>query len=228
MGISHRFSAEDRRNQIINVATHLFAKQGFEGTTTRAIAERAAVNEAIIFRHFPSKELLYRAVLEKNARESGLDGTIREILGRDGDLRESMIEIAATVLRTRIKSPTLTRLFLYSALEGHELSNQFLRSYIMLSVTNLAEFLRSRMEREVVRRGNALAMARCFFGMLTHYILLHDLFSNEGSWAQDPNSVATDVVDIWLDGILPQQSPLRECGRKTRSETRASKVRSSV
>ena len=219
----HRFSAEDRRRQILDVATHLFARQGFEGTTTRAIAERAEVNEAIIFRHFPSKELLYRAVIEKNVRESPFASSMRAILDRDGDLRESMIEIAANMLRSRINNPTLTRLFLYSALEGHDLSNQFLRSYIMQSVTSLAEFLRSRMERGVVRRGNAVMMARGFFGMLTHYVLLHDLFSGEHSWAQDPKSVASDVVDIWLDGILPRESPLRECSRKGRTSTRAPK-----
>jgi AcrR family transcriptional regulator len=226
MATAHRFSAEDRRNQILDVATQLFARQGFEGTTTRAIADRAKVNEAIIFRHFPSKELLYRAVLEKNVRESGLDNAIRAILDRDGDLRESMTEIAATVLRSRINNPTLTRLFLYSALEGHELSRQFLRSYIMHSVSNVAEFLRSRMERGVVRRGNAVTTARCFFGMLTHFILLHDLFSGESSWAQDPKSIASEIVRIWLDGILPPQSPLRECPSKGRGSTRAAKVRS--
>jgi hypothetical protein len=94
----------------------------------------------------------------------------------------------------------------------------------MLSVTNLAQFLRSRMERGVVRRGNAVTMARCFFGMLTHFVLLHDLFSGEGSWAQDPQSVASEVVDIWLDGILPRESPLRECSSTRR--TRVTNVRS--
>lgn len=217
MVMVHRFSAQDRRNQILDVATQLFARQGFEGTTTRAIAERAGVNEAIIFRHFPSKELLYRAVIEKNVRESGHASSIRAILERDGDLRESMIEIAASLLRSRISNPTLTRLFLYSALEGHDLSNQFLRSYIMQSVTNLTEFLRSRMERGVIRRGNALLMARGFFGMLTHYVLLHDLFRGESSWAQDPQSIASEIVEIWLDGILPRESSLRDYPRKGRN-----------
>jgi AcrR family transcriptional regulator len=229
MSTAHRCSAEDRRNQILEVATNLFARQGFQGTTTRSIAERVGVNEAILFRHFPTKELLYRAVLEKNTRESGLVSSIREILERDGDLRDSVVDIAATVLRSRISNPTLTRLFLYSALEGHELSNQFLRSYLMLSMNNLAEFLRSRMERGLVRRGNAVSMARCFFGMLTHHILLHDLFSGERAWAQDPHTIATEIVDIWLDGILPQESPLRECSRKARASARTpNKVRSSV
>ncbi|HUO60614.1 MAG TPA: TetR/AcrR family transcriptional regulator [Candidatus Acidoferrales bacterium] len=228
MAIVHRFSAEDRRNQILDVATDLFARQGFQGTTTRAIAERAEVNEAIIFRHFPNKEVLYRAVLEKNARESGIAGTVREILDRDGDLRQSMVEIAATMLRKRIESPTFTRLFLYSALEGHELSNQFLRSYVSLAIANVGDFLRKSMERGLVRRGNAVLMARCFFGMMTHYILLHDLFGGDRAWAYDPEAIAADIVDVWIDGVLPQGSPQKKYSRKRRKGTRAGNPGTSV
>src|SRR5438270_13167565 len=56
---SVRFSAANRRQQIMDVALQLFARRGFQGTTTRQIAERARANEAIIFRHFPSREDLY-------------------------------------------------------------------------------------------------------------------------------------------------------------------------
>ena len=54
----------------MDAAKELFARQGFEGTTTRQIAERARVNEAIIFRHFPSKEDLYWAISEYIPRET--------------------------------------------------------------------------------------------------------------------------------------------------------------
>ena len=58
-----RHSAADRRQQILQAAMGLFARRGFNGTTTREIARRARVNEAIIFRHFPSKEDLYLMTL---------------------------------------------------------------------------------------------------------------------------------------------------------------------
>src|SRR5438309_10074180 len=58
-----RFTAAGRREQILSVATRSFARQGFQGTTTKQIAEHAGVTEALIFRHFPSKESLYWAVI---------------------------------------------------------------------------------------------------------------------------------------------------------------------
>jgi len=51
-----RYKAADRKVQIIEVATRLFARQGFQGTTTKQIAEHAGVTEALIFRHFGTKE----------------------------------------------------------------------------------------------------------------------------------------------------------------------------
>ena len=59
-----RRTAQDRRQQIVDAATELFALQGFRGTTTRQIADTAR-DEAIIFRHFGRKEGLYRAVIER-------------------------------------------------------------------------------------------------------------------------------------------------------------------
>lgn len=57
-------SGEDRRRQLIEIAIDLFSKKGFGGTTTREIALAAGVTEAIIFRHFATKQDLYAAILD--------------------------------------------------------------------------------------------------------------------------------------------------------------------
>jgi TetR/AcrR family transcriptional regulator len=61
---ARRLSAEDRRRQIVHAAIELFARKGFDGTTTREIAQAAGVSEALIFRHFPTKHDLYRAIID--------------------------------------------------------------------------------------------------------------------------------------------------------------------
>lgn len=58
-------SAELRRAQIIDSARTVFARQGYAASRTREIAAEAGVNEAMLYRHFPSKEELFEAsVLE--------------------------------------------------------------------------------------------------------------------------------------------------------------------
>src|SRR6202789_3870800 len=59
-----RMAANDRRNQLIEVAIDLFSRKGFGGTTTKEIATAAGVTEAIIFRHFTTKQDLYKAILD--------------------------------------------------------------------------------------------------------------------------------------------------------------------
>src|SRR5947209_11579980 len=59
-----RMAAEERRLQIAQVATRLFSERGFRGTATKEIAQAAGVSEAIIFRHFATKDDLYTAIID--------------------------------------------------------------------------------------------------------------------------------------------------------------------
>ena len=58
-----RLDSDDRRKAIVSAAVPLFARNGFAGTTTRELAAAAGVSEALLFRHFPSKQSLYREIL---------------------------------------------------------------------------------------------------------------------------------------------------------------------
>src|ERR1044071_1537343 len=59
-----RMAGEERRSQILAVAVSLFSNRGFRGTTTKEIAHAAGVSEAMVFRHFATKEELYAAILD--------------------------------------------------------------------------------------------------------------------------------------------------------------------
>jgi AcrR family transcriptional regulator len=62
MGTTSKLSAEQRRAAIIRTARRVFADRGFHGTTTRLLAESAGVSEALLFKHFPTKEALFSAI----------------------------------------------------------------------------------------------------------------------------------------------------------------------
>src|SRR5690349_13377226 len=51
------------RQQLLSAARNLFAKQGFDAVSTRAVAETAQVNPAMIHYYFGSKQGLYEAML---------------------------------------------------------------------------------------------------------------------------------------------------------------------
>src|SRR5271168_2300415 len=83
-----RMNAGDRRLQLLDAALELFSRKGFGGATTKEIAAAAGVTEAIIFRHFPSKQALYTAVLDSKAESCSHEewlSDIRAHMDRDDD-----------------------------------------------------------------------------------------------------------------------------------------------
>lgn len=59
----------DARQKIMLAGSKLFAKQGFEGTSTRDIAKESGVNLSLISYYFGGKEGLYQTVLNESAEQ---------------------------------------------------------------------------------------------------------------------------------------------------------------
>ena len=57
--------ADDVRQRILSAAEDVFAARGYAGATTREIAERANIGKRMLFYYYPSKDAVYRAVLER-------------------------------------------------------------------------------------------------------------------------------------------------------------------
>src|SRR6195952_1603283 len=87
-----RLKAPQRREQLIEVATKLFAKTGYDATTTAAIAEAAGVTEPILYRHFDSKQELFVAIV-RSVSELTMERW-RAVIGGVGDPAEQIRRIA--------------------------------------------------------------------------------------------------------------------------------------
>ena len=58
---------DTRENQLLAIARGLFARQGYERTALRDIADAAGITKAALYYYFPNKEALYeRVVLESS------------------------------------------------------------------------------------------------------------------------------------------------------------------
>src|SRR5258708_34812349 len=55
----------DTRDRVLQVAQALFAERGYRGASLRDIAKRIGIKAPSLLHHFPSKQQLYIAVLEK-------------------------------------------------------------------------------------------------------------------------------------------------------------------
>ncbi len=76
----HSVHEEDTHQRILNAALEEFTIHGFKGTSTRAISERAGVNEVTLFRHFGSKVEMLKEAVEDSVRQMRVPTKIDEYL----------------------------------------------------------------------------------------------------------------------------------------------------
>src|SRR5262249_1359035 len=189
----------DRRQEILLAAMDLFAKKGFRGTTTRDLASQAEVNEAIIFRHFTNKEELYSAILEHKAAEAhGPKMEELERLAKEGDDEKFFMALGRTFL-ARQEDTTFLRLLLFSALEGHQLSDMFVTS--MSARKPMFNYIQRRMDEGAFRQMNPQLAARSFFGMFASFVLWQEIFGFKKTQPYDSEEVVRTFVSIFLKGM---------------------------
>ena len=62
MVVSERKSSEERREEILDAAFHVFAERGYHGASTEEISHRAGISQPYVFRLFGTKKELFIAV----------------------------------------------------------------------------------------------------------------------------------------------------------------------
>jgi AcrR family transcriptional regulator len=207
-------SAEDRRLQILRVAVSLFSQRGFGGTTTREIAHAAGVSEAMVFRHFATKQELYAAILDhKAASGDSMDPEKMVAEARkEKDDRAVFEQLALGALEHHEFDPEFQRLLLHSALEGHELAEMFFEKFIRRVYEILGGYITERQRDGAMIKIDPLIVVRAFIGMIIHHSLNNNLWDPKRRLLNISNKeAAKHFTDILLNGISTgEQSPTRK------------------
>ena len=191
---------DTKKQEIVQAAIELFAAKGFRGTTTRDLAAKAGVNEAIIFRHFVSKTELYRAILEEKVHQNH-DARYKEVeqLAANPDIRSFLEYLGDQFIQRHEQDSTFMRLLLFSALEGHELVDMFFES--MAIRDPMAAYMERQMNQGSFKRMNPYLAARAFLGMLVCHIQIQEIFGQKNKQEFDRQDAVKTFVSIFLDGM---------------------------
>ncbi len=194
--------ASGSRKKIVDAASFLFAARGFKGTTTRLIADRAQVNEALIYRHFPSKEGLYAAIIERKIEKlAPLLERLRQAAGTSESPHTVLREIAREMFGSAEEDPQFLRLLYFSGLEGHDLSRMFFTAYVETFNRHLSSYAVSKAREGVFRSLDPMLAARAFAGIVLHYLVVQTIFP-EAERIDDREKAIDTFVGIFLYGIL--------------------------
>ncbi len=140
-----RRKGERTAERILDAAEALFAEKGYAGTTLRDVANRVGLRTPSLYNHFPNKDSLYAAVLERGIRPV-LDVLTEVVEARDRgdrDVRQVVERTMALVGRR----PDLPRLIQHETLSGGRhltpmlgewIQRTFARAYQMVETTSAA------------------------------------------------------------------------------------------
>ena len=197
--MASRLKKGQRQEQIVAGAMRHFARHGFRGCSTRAVARELGISETLIFRHFPSKDALYRAIIRQRIRDVG-DGLLPKAQARARDDRGVLASIADTAIRNTERDPSFMRLLFHSALEGHPLASRFQAQRIQPTSRFLSDYIRLRIREGAFRRGlDPVLAARAFHGMVFNHCLTQHLFPGPRPFLR--SRVVAAFVDLALRGM---------------------------
>ena len=199
-----RMAGEERRLQILRVAVRLFSQRGFRGTTTKEIAQAAGISEAMVFRHFATKEELYAAILDFKACAEGLGDPCELVADavRRKDDRAVFETLALTALEHHEHDTQFMRLLLHAALEGHQLAQMFWDTSVLRIYEFLGNYIRERQRDGVFRAVEPRVVVRAFVGMIMHHSLNNSLWDPKRRLVDVTNEeAAREFTRILLQGI---------------------------
>jgi TetR/AcrR family transcriptional regulator len=209
-----RFSAEERRNQLLRISTGLFADHGFESTTTKSIAAAAGVSEGIIFQHFATKEELYSGILDYKAKEAGIDewnDQLRKCVEREDD-EGLVLSLMKQILEANRRDPQFQRLMFQAALNGHHLPKMMARRILPLH-RFLCKYIARRQKQGAFQKCDPGLAVHAIVSMPSYYGLAKTLFGvDELKLPED--QMALSFARIILDGLRVPRDVSRKKGRK--------------
>ncbi len=201
-------TGDARREQILQTAVDLFSKRGFKGTTTKEIAKASGVSEAMVFRHFASKDELYGAILHNKGCQDGVqrfpweeNKALAEAIRQKDDFAV-FYNLAKTALDKHHEDVGFMRLLFYSALEEHDLAERFFGEFVARIYGFIGGYIEERQRDGVFRQFEPKIAVRAFMGMMIHHSLNNILWDKQRNILDITNEeAAKNFAEILLKGI---------------------------
>lgn len=209
MRVFHRHSLddtpteEDTRTRILKAALQLFARQGYDATTTKDLAAAAGVAEGTLFRHFTNK----KAILIEVATNGWVE-LLTDLLTELSEM--GSYKAVAQVMRRRMfrlrESSDLMRVCFMEAQFHPELRDR-IQGEVIGKMTDVAEaFFQTAMDRGIYRRTNPKIVAQVFLGMFAIAGFSDQTIIDPNASPQEMKEMAEGIADIFLHGVLTPET----------------------
>jgi AcrR family transcriptional regulator len=193
--------SEHTRARIIEAASQLFTEMGYAGTTTRAIAEQAEVNEVTLFRHFGTKEKLAQAIMDQFgglAIAEDLEGYL------SGDFHQDLTLIGGVMMNVMTERADSMRMAICEAGNFPGFREVVAENPRQLR-RMLARYLQRQMRAGVIETGHPEVLAQAFLGMFFSYVVLNKFLLDSLDPDISPDEIVVQFVSLFVRGTITTQ-----------------------
>ena len=197
---SVRKGAEQRRQELLEAALPLFSAHGFEGTTTRAIAEAAGVTEALIFHYFPTKLALFQEIITIYGFQRLHEIDFSMLAGKP--LPEILTTLLNLFLDTMWKNRMALRL-MYGATSSEVNTLKGLKLFDVRPRERLRLLLTGYETADLIKKGMAAPATKVISTAVLGF-LLTSLRSEPEDWDTARTEFVNDLITLILPGLQPE------------------------
>ena len=168
-----RLTAQTRKAVILRQAKRLFARKGLHGVSVDELARACTMSPAVLYQHFPSKESLYKAVLDEIA--CSRDAYVDAILAGPDEFGAVLYRTMLVYVTSRIKDVDAVRIELRSIIDGDKISKTFFKNQWRGFTEYIEASVKELIKDGVIANVDARVAALCYVGMLRELIIARAL-----------------------------------------------------
>lgn len=153
------------RESVLHAALECFGAFGYEGTSTRAVAERAGVSHPLLLYHFESKEKLWESTMEDvvGHYRQELEQRLRHV-DRD-DPCASLRCFIENFVRFSARAPQLYRIMTQESTQGSDRIRWLLDRHLRESFNQMRDMIRRGQAAGKVREGDSARLYYAIIGL---------------------------------------------------------------
>ena len=196
---------EERPGDIVAAALKIFAEKGFAGARMEAIAAEAGLSKGAVYLYFPTKEDVFRAVVEQ-AVAPNIDAIGKMVLATEMPFPDRVRMLLPRLGHILTTAPVgaVAKMVLGESRNFPELAKVWHDNVVARGISLLCQLVERTQEAGEVRPGDPRIHAFSIMGPMMVGTLWRETFTPVGGAEIDLVAVATQHAETVLDGLVPR------------------------
>lgn len=192
-----KLNMEERKTQILKIATDIFYRDGYEKASLQEIAERAGFTKAAIYYHFKNKEEILFNLVTSISDQLVFD--LKEIVKRKGDPVEQLKEMLTTQISYMKRDKEKVKILV----EDRRFLGKKYENIVKDKQREIFEIYKKKLDEIVnIRRLNNINIITATFSLFGIINWLYHWYNPKGKLSIE--EITDDIVKVIFYGLIKE------------------------